>query len=105
MKAIVCEMCGSQDLVKQDGVYVCQNCGTKYSVEVAKKLMIDGPVEVTGTVKIDSDSRIENLYKLARRAKDEENTENAAKYYSEILLERPNDWEAQFFSAYYEAYI
>lgn len=24
MKAIVCEMCGSNDVVKQDGFYVCQ---------------------------------------------------------------------------------
>lgn len=45
MKAMVCEMCGSQDLVKQDGMFVCQNCGTKYSVEEAKKLL--------GTVKVD----------------------------------------------------
>lgn len=37
MKALVCEMCGSQDLVKTDGMYVCQNCGTKYTVEDAKK--------------------------------------------------------------------
>lgn len=25
MKALVCEMCNSADLVKQDGMYVCQN--------------------------------------------------------------------------------
>ena len=104
MTALVCEMCGGHDLIKQDGYYVCQNCGTKYTVEEAKKLMIDGVVEVTGTVKIDSDSKINNLYKLARRAKDENNSKNAAKYYGEILLEHPNDWEAQFFSAYFEAF-
>ena len=40
MKAIVCEMCGSNDVVKQDGFYVCQHCNTKYSVEEAKKLMV-----------------------------------------------------------------
>lgn len=39
MKAIVCEICGSNDLVKRDGVYVCESCGTKYSVEEAKKLV------------------------------------------------------------------
>lgn len=39
MKAMVCEMCGSQDLVKQDGMFVCQNCGTKYSVEEAKNCL------------------------------------------------------------------
>lgn len=37
MKKITCEMCGSADLLKQDGVFVCQNCGTMYSVEEAKK--------------------------------------------------------------------
>ena len=52
MKALVCEMCGSNDLVKQEGVFVCQSCGCKYSVEEAKKMMVEGAVEVTGTVKI-----------------------------------------------------
>lgn len=41
MKAIVCEMCGSNDVVKQGGLYVCQNCGTKYDPEAAKKLMVE----------------------------------------------------------------
>lgn len=104
MKALVCEMCGSPNLVKQGGLYVCQNCGIKYSVEEARKLMIDGVVNVKGTVKISSDDKIKNLYTLARRAKEEDNTLNAAKYYREILLERPNDWEAQFYSTYCEAF-
>ncbi len=38
MKQLTCKMCGSNDLVKQDGVFVCQNCGCKYSVEEAKKM-------------------------------------------------------------------
>ena len=33
MKQLTCEMCGSTDLIKQEGVFVCQTCGTKYSVE------------------------------------------------------------------------
>ena len=41
MKQLTCEMCGSTDLMKQDGVFVCQSCGTKYSVEEAKKMMVD----------------------------------------------------------------
>lgn len=57
MKAMVCEMCGSQDLVKQDGMFVCQNCGTKYSVEEAKKLL--------GTVKVDKTEETEKLLVLA----------------------------------------
>lgn len=44
MKQLTCEMCGSTDLTKQDGVFVCQTCGTKYSVEEAKKMMVEGTV-------------------------------------------------------------
>ena len=40
MKRLVCEMCGSTDIMKENGVFVCQTCGTKYSVEEAKKMMV-----------------------------------------------------------------
>ena len=39
MKQLTCEMCGSGEIIKKDGVYVCQHCGTQYTVEEAKKLM------------------------------------------------------------------
>ena len=103
MKALKCEMCGSNDVVKQEGLYVCQNCGTKYTVEEAKKMMIEGTVDVQGTVKIDSSSELQNLYKLARVASIENNTENAAKYYEQILLKDPNSWEANYYSVYYKS--
>lgn len=41
MKQMICEMCGSNNLIKQDGLFVCQNCQTKYSVEDAKNLMVE----------------------------------------------------------------
>ncbi|MBQ9067828.1 MAG: hypothetical protein IJ131_02045 [Eggerthellaceae bacterium] len=37
----VCELCGKSDFVKQEGMFVCQGCGTKYTLEEAKKLMAD----------------------------------------------------------------
>ncbi len=49
-------MCGGRDLVKQDGLYVCQNCGCKYSTEEAKKLF-----EITGKVEVDGISTCEQL--------------------------------------------
>lgn len=101
MKQLTCEMCGSNDLVKQEGVFVCQSCGCKYSVEEAKKMMVEGTVEVTGTVKVDKSDNLSNLYLLARRAREDNNSENAAKYYGEILLLEPNSWEANFYSTYY----
>lgn len=103
MKPLTCEMCGSTNLLKQDGVFVCQSCGTKYSVEEAKKMMVEGTVSVEGTVKIDTSSELQNLYQIARRAKDSNNSENAQKYYDMILVKDPNSWEASFFVGYYSA--
>lgn len=103
MKRLTCEMCGGTDLIKQDGVFVCQNCGMKYSVEDAKKMMIEGTVDVKGTVKVDTSGELENLYQIARRAKDDNNGENAAKYYDMILLKDPTSWEASFYVVYFKA--
>jgi len=96
MKSMVCEMCGNNDIVKQDGLFVCQYCGTKYSTEDARKLFVEG------VVKIDHSDELRNLYELARRAKATENNENAAKYYDMILLKDPSSWEANFYSVYYK---
>ena len=54
MKAMTCEMCGSNEFVKEDGLFVCQSCGIKYSLEDAKRMMIEGTVDVQGTVKVDN---------------------------------------------------
>lgn len=101
MKALVCELCGGNDFLKENDFFVCQNCGTKYTAEDAKKMMVEGTVEVQGTVKIDSSERLQNLYILARRARDNNDSKNAEKYYSDISLEDPNSWEAQFYKVYY----
>lgn len=106
MKQLTCEMCGSTDLMKQDGVFVCQTCGCKYSVEEAKKLLVEisGQVDVSGsTVKVDNSQELDNLYLLARRAKEENNCENAANYYDMILVKDPTNWEPTFYSVYFKS--
>ena len=103
MKVLKCEMCGSQDLVKDGGVFVCQSCGTKYTVEEAKKMMVEGTVDVKGTVKVDTTDELKNLYEIARRAKDSNNSANAAKYYDMILVKDPSSWEANFYVTYFNA--
>lgn len=104
MKALKCEMCDSTDLVKDGDFFVCQNCGTKYTVETAKKMMFEGTVDVSGsTVKVDNTDKLDNLYQIARRAKDDNNSENAAKYYDMILVEDPKSWEASFYVVYFKA--
>ena len=96
MQAIKCEICGSNDIIKKNDYFVCQHCGTKYSLEEAKKLTI--------TVKIDRSEDLENLFVLARRAYAQDNIEEAEDYYGKILLIDPYDWEAVFFKEICSAY-
>ena len=103
MKTIVCEMCGNNNLVKQDGVFVCQYCGTQYSVEEAKKMMveIEGNVDVTGsTIKVDNSAFVEKYLANARRAYEKEDWEEVEKYYNLVEQNAPNNMEAVFFSAF-----
>ena len=103
MKKIVCEMCGSNELIKKDGVFECQTCGTKYSVEEAKKMMVDGTVNVEGTVRVDNSAFVEKYLQNARRAKEKEDWEETEKYYNLVEQNSPNNIEAIFYSAYGKA--
>lgn len=94
MKALVCEMCGSQDLVKTDSMFVCQNCGTKYTVEEAKKMMVEG------TVQIDNSAFIEKYLANARRARTKGDWAEVEKYYNLVEQNAPENIEAIFYSAY-----
>ena len=46
---------------------------------------------------------LKNFYALARRAKDMGNRENAAKYYEMALINDPDNWEANFYTIYFQA--
>lgn len=99
MKQLVCEMCCSNDLVKQDGFFVCQSCGTKYSVEEAKKMMVEG------TVKVDYSDFVEKYLANARRAKEKTDWEEVEKYYNMVEQNDPHNIEAIFYSSYGKAML
>lgn len=103
MKQLTCEMCGSTDLMKQDGVFVCQTCGCKYSVEEAKKMMVEGTIDVQGTVKVDNSAFVEKYLQNARRAREKEDWEETEKYYNMVEQNAPDNIEAIFYSAYGKA--
>ena len=103
MKQLTCEMCGSTELIKQDGFFVCQTCGCKYSVEEAKKMMIEGTVDVRGTVQVDNSAFVKKYLENARRAKEKEDWEETEKYYNLVEQNDPNNIEAIFYSAYGKA--
>lgn len=95
---VKCPNCGASiqlDDSRAEGF--CSYCGSKVKLEEAKKLTIQG------TVKVDSSDELANLYQIARRAKDSDNSENAAKYYEMILIKDPNSWEANFYTVYFKA--
>lgn len=47
---LICEMCGKTDWMKQDGMFVCQHCGCKYSVGEARKMMGEDRADIRGNV-------------------------------------------------------
>ena len=100
MKQLTCEMCGSTELIKQDGFFVCQTCGCKYSVEEAKKMMIEGTVDVQGTVKVDNTAFVQKYLANARRAKEKEDWPETEKYYNMVEQNDPTNIEAIFYSTF-----
>ena len=103
LKALTCEMCGSTDMIKQNGVFVCQSCGTKYSLEEAKRMMIAGTVNVAGTVTVDNSAFIQKSLDNARRALSKDDWEEVEKYYNIVERESPKCIEAVFFSSFGKA--
>lgn len=85
MKRMTCEMCGSTDLVKKEGLFECQSCGTKYSVEEAKKMLIEGTVQVEGTVKVDDSNKVDNLIKNAKTLFKDDKYNEAYKLFGDVL--------------------
>ena len=43
MAQLVCELCGSTQFIKDNGVFVCQGCGTKYTLEEARAMLTGAP--------------------------------------------------------------
>jgi len=97
MQKLTCEMCGSTDLVKDGGVFVCQVCGCKYSVAEAKKMMIEGTVQVAGTVRIDVTDQAQNFREILHTAYEAKNYTEALHYANKVLEMNTHDPEAWYY--------
>jgi uncharacterized Zn finger protein (UPF0148 family) len=100
MVKIVCEMCNSNEFAKVDGMLVCQCCGTKYSVEEAKKLMVEDAGSAQDAMLVGNSSQVSKYLEAARRAKAKENWADTERYYSLVEENDPTNMEAIFYSAY-----
>ena len=95
MKAIVCEMCGGQELLKKDGVFVCQHCGTQYTAEEAKKLIVEAKVDISGSaVTVDNLPQVKAILTRAREFEDKKDSIKAREYYNKVLDIDPHNTEA-----------
>ena len=84
MKAIKCELCGSNELVKQDDYFVCQFCGTKHE----KRYNSDTIQIMFG------DAEKDRLLKNAVAFQKLGNNEQSCRVYDRIISEYPEAIEA-----------
>ena len=86
---LICELCGSNNLIKEDGLFTCQHCGTRYTLEEARKL-------ITGTVKIDNTEMIGNYLMMAENAFKAGNYIESETYANKAIEIDPQNVEAWF---------
>ena len=88
MAMISCPECGKQI---SDRAFSCPNCGCPINAVPA------------GNTQESAAKEVEKLLVLARRAREGSDGKNAKKYYDQILDKDPGNWEAIFYSVYFEA--
>ncbi len=92
MALICCPECNREI---SDKAKICPNCG--YPIADIED------IHTSKTNNSSANETIENLYLLARRAKDNDEYELASKYYESISISNPNDWESVFYSLYFKS--
>ena len=104
MSTITCEMCGCHDFVKADNLFCCQNCGIKYTLEEARKLIKNGEEYETEPLSQQQQTQpypyrneLENLFKAARNARKTGNNQTAVMHYERISAIDPDNWESLFY--------
>lgn len=90
MQKMQCEMCGGRDFLKQDGLFVCNHCGMKYSPEEARKLLI----EVKGSVAVENLPQVSSLLLTAKSLSDKGEHEASKALYIQVLSLDPENPEA-----------
>lgn len=87
MKTIVCEVCGNSNLAKQDGVFVCQSCGTRYSAEDVKNLLVEIAEESASNAYAmpDNSAQLSKFVDMAEVAIKAENLKEAVEYANKAL--------------------
>ena len=108
MKKIFCELCEGTEFTKDNGMFVCNGCGTKYTAEEARSLMreVEGDVPVsTGAPVVGApmgnpnQAQIDNLLLLATNAYDASNLSEAENYCNRAIELDSTCYKAWFLKA------
>lgn len=94
LKKLRCEMCGGNDLIKKDDFFECQNCGTKYSIEEIKKIIVERNIETNNNRTQVNSANIENYLNIAKSAYNANNMSECETYCNKILENDSNNYEA-----------
>lgn len=98
MKQLTCEMCGSTNFIKREGVFVCKKCGCEYSIEEAKKIMEEVAVTENSTNAVDNaiatTINLDNLLDRAAKFINEKNWKKANEYCEKVLDMDPQNSRA-----------
>ena len=95
MKKIVCDLCDSTEFVKEGGMFICQGCGTKYSLEEAKSMMreVEGSAPVSTGAPVTAvpmgnpnQQQIDNILVLATTAYEAQNYAEAENYCNQAVV-------------------
>ena len=106
MKKIVCELCEGTEFTKEGGFFVCNGCGTKYSLEEAKRLMkeVDGTIAPTVAATAvpmgnPNQAQIDNALVLATTAFESSNYAEAENYCNRAIEMDATGYKSWFLKA------
>lgn len=107
MKKIFCELCDGTEFSKEDGMFRCLSCGTKYTPDEAKSMMreVEGEAPIASAPAapaapvVDGDKtkkQIDNLLILAQDAVEHDNEKAAEEYCNQIIALDASCYKAWF---------
>lgn len=91
MKTLTCKMCGSTYLIKEDDMYLCKSCGTKYSIADIEGENMPKNIKIDPEILKQEAERQEELKRLRKLVKDDPTL------YERIFELDYDDWEAYYY--------
>ncbi|MDR0974568.1 MAG: TFIIB-type zinc ribbon-containing protein [Ruminococcus sp.] len=99
-EALKCQSCGSPNLERYDGFFICENCGTKYTDEQYQKLVIEQNVKISHTHTYDNSGAYHTAIKNARRCFKNGDWNGVREYYHQATSVNSGSLEALLYEPF-----